>query len=54
MRDELILALDLYFADGRKAKRGSCENLSNLLRAIPVEPELADNPKFRNWTSVYA
>ena len=54
MRDELILALDLYFVDGRKAKRGPCEDLSAVLRSIPVEPELADDPKFRNWRGVYA
>lgn len=54
MRDELILALDLYFQDGRKARKASCEGLSEILRSIPVEPELAEDPKFRNWKGVYA
>lgn len=54
MPDELILALDLYFGDGRKAKRSSCEELSLVLRSIPVEPELAENPTFRNRKGVYA
>jgi 5-methylcytosine-specific restriction protein A len=54
MRDELILALDLYFQDGRKARKASCEGLSEILRSIPVEPELAEDPKFRNWKAVYA
>lgn len=48
MRDELILALDLYLREGPSASLKSREELSASLRAIPVEPELCANPKFRS------
>lgn len=52
MRDELILALDLYLREGRGASLGSREELSEALRSIPVEPELCDDPKFRSAQSI--
>ncbi|MEA2332471.1 MAG: 5-methylcytosine-specific restriction enzyme [Thermoleophilaceae bacterium] len=52
LRDELILALDLYQREGRNPSAPAVEELSNLLRAIPVEPELASEPTFRNLAGV--
>ncbi len=52
MRDELILALDLYIREGQSASLASREELSAVLRAIPVEPELCDEPKFRSPQSI--
>jgi 5-methylcytosine-specific restriction protein A len=52
LRDELILALDLYRREGRSPTHDSVEALSRLLRAIPIEPELAQNPSFRNFAAV--
>lgn len=52
LRDELILALDLYRAEGRTPPRESVEQLSDLLRSIPIEPELAASPRFRNTAGV--
>jgi 5-methylcytosine-specific restriction protein A len=48
MRDELILALELYDREGPNPSSAAKEELSAVLRAIPVEPELADDPRFRN------
>lgn len=53
MRDELILALDLYRREGRNPPQPAIDELSTLLRAMPIEPELADDPKFRNPNAVY-
>jgi 5-methylcytosine-specific restriction protein A len=52
LRDELILALDLYMSEGHTAPRASRQALSDLLRAFPVEPELAIDPQFRSLASV--
>jgi 5-methylcytosine-specific restriction protein A len=54
MRDELILALDLYFTDGGHYYSASMNELSQVLRAIPVEPENASDPGFRGEKSVMA
>lgn len=50
--DELILALDLYFQRGPNPGAEAAQELSEALRAIPVEPELTANPKFRSPQSV--
>jgi 5-methylcytosine-specific restriction enzyme A len=52
MRDELILALELYDREGPNPSGTAKEELSTVLRSIPVEPELADNPRFRNRPGV--
>jgi 5-methylcytosine-specific restriction protein A len=52
LRDELILALDLYMREGRNPSGASKDELSATLRSIPIEPELAENPKFRNRPGV--
>ena len=41
LRDELILALDLYYREGPNAAQSSLDELSDTLRAIPIEPHLA-------------
>jgi 5-methylcytosine-specific restriction protein A len=52
LRDELILALDLYRREGRNPSEGSVQELSAVLRSIPIEPQLAAEPRFRNPTGV--
>jgi len=52
LRDELILALDLYLREGHTAPLAARQALSDLLRAFPVEPELAADPQFRSLASV--
>jgi 5-methylcytosine-specific restriction protein A len=52
LRDELILALDLYMRDGAGAPLASREELSATLRAFPIEAHLASNPTFRSLASV--
>lgn len=52
MRDELILALALYDREGPNPSGVGKEELSAILRSIPVEPELADDPRFRNRPGV--
>jgi hypothetical protein len=52
MRDELILAMDLYRREGTRASRASRQALSDLLRTIPVERHLADDPTFRSRAAV--
>jgi 5-methylcytosine-specific restriction protein A len=52
LRDELILALDLYRQHGRHVPRAELEALSLLLRTMPVERELAHDPTFRNPNAV--
>lgn len=54
MRDELILALDLYIREGRNPSPESINELSKVLRSIPVEIHLAEDPSFRNQKSVHA
>jgi 5-methylcytosine-specific restriction protein A len=51
IRDELVLALELYLRDG-VVNLVACEPLSAELRAFPLEEHLADNPSFRNPDSV--
>jgi 5-methylcytosine-specific restriction enzyme A len=53
LRDELVLALDLYRRHGRNPSRPEVDELSRLLRAMPIEQHLADDPKFRNPAAVY-
>lgn len=52
MRDEIILALDLYRIEGRNPSTSGVEELSQDLRAIPIEAHLAANLRFRNASSV--
>src|SRR5437764_4861698 len=52
LRDESMLALDLYFREGANAPRASTDELSRILRAFPIEAELAANPSFRSEASV--
>jgi 5-methylcytosine-specific restriction protein A len=52
LRDELILALDLYLRDGVGASAQSITALSKTLRAFPIEPELAASLTFRSPASV--
>ena len=49
----MILALDLYRREGRNPPVSAIEEVSQQLRAFPIERHLADNPKFRNPTGVY-
>jgi 5-methylcytosine-specific restriction protein A len=52
LRDERILALDLYVREGASPPRASTQKLSELLRAIPIEQELAASPSFRSRAAV--
>lgn len=52
LNDELILCLDLYRREGYSASAESMRELSQLLRSIPIEPELTENPSFRSQSSV--
>ena len=52
LRDELILALDLYAREGATASTKSVRELSTLLRAFPIESELASDATFRSPASV--
>jgi 5-methylcytosine-specific restriction protein A len=52
LRDELILALELYRRDGRNPAAAAVRDLSELLRLIPIEPELAQSASFRNPRAV--
>jgi 5-methylcytosine-specific restriction protein A len=52
LRDELILALDLYRQLGPNPPRRVRAELSTLLRSIPIEVELSDDPSFRSVASV--
>jgi 5-methylcytosine-specific restriction protein A len=52
MRDELILALDLYFQKGRNPGAAAAQELSDVLRAIPVEQQLTQDPRFRSRQSI--
>jgi 5-methylcytosine-specific restriction protein A len=53
IRDELIVALDLYRREGRNPSPAALEEVSDQLRSIPVEQGWARDPKFRNPTGVY-
>ena len=52
LRDESILALHLYLTEGKNAALTSRQSLSDLLRSIPIEEELAADPNFRGVNSV--
>src|SRR5438067_1116070 len=52
LRDELILALDLYVREGPAPPVATRQAVSDLLRAIPIEPELTADPTFRSRQSV--
>lgn len=52
LRDELILALDLYLKVGRNPGLSDAEELSQVLRSIPIEAHLAEDPGFRNSAAV--
>ena len=53
LRDELLLALDLYRRGGRNPSKTEVQKVSALLRAIPIEQDLAADAKFRNPAAVY-
>lgn len=53
LRDELILALDLYRRAGRKPSLPQLDELSATLRSMPIERELALDPAFRGRDSVH-
>jgi hypothetical protein len=52
MRDEVIVALDLYFREGKNPHMNSCAEVSSILRSIPIEEENLSDPKFRSPKSV--
>jgi len=52
LRDEILLALDLYFREGPNAPRTSTDGLSRTLRAFPIEAELAADASFRSEASI--
>jgi 5-methylcytosine-specific restriction protein A len=52
LRDEIILALDLYRREGRNPSGESVTELSRQLRSIPLEKHLADDAHFRNAAAV--
>jgi hypothetical protein len=52
LRDELVLALDLYVREGVGASANAVQDLSHLLRAYPVEQNLATDPRFRSTGAV--
>jgi 5-methylcytosine-specific restriction protein A len=52
LRDEQILALDLYFSEGPNGSSDSIQSLSDTLRQFPIERHLADDVTFRSTASV--
>ena len=55
-RDELILALDLYFRhrpDTIGKKHPEVAALSELLNKLPIHPDRPDTAKFRNVNGTY-
>jgi 5-methylcytosine-specific restriction protein A len=52
LRDELILALDLYTLKGPRVSNAAADELSTILRSIPIDVHLTSNPKFRNRGAV--
>jgi hypothetical protein len=52
LRDEIIVALDLYRREGRNPSEEGVAKVSDLLRSIPIESHLGTDPKFRNRTGV--
>ena len=53
LRDELILALNLYRRSGQKPSLSELDELSDTLRSMPIESGLAADPSFRGRDSVY-
>jgi hypothetical protein len=51
IRDEVVLAMELYLRDG-VVSLGACRPLSLELRGVPIEGELAADPSFRNAQAV--
>jgi hypothetical protein len=54
LRDEVILALalDLYRREGCSPATAAIAEVSEQLRAIPIEQRHAADPQFRNFSSV--
>lgn len=52
LRDELVLTLDLYRREDRDPSTEAASEVSELLRSMPIERHLADDPQFRNVTGV--
>lgn len=52
MRDELVLALDLYRREGRNPSHKALAEVQAQLHAFPVEAELANDHSFRTLASV--
>lgn len=52
LRDEIIVALDLYRHEGRNPSDEGVAQVSDFLRSIPIESHLARSLKFRNRTGV--
>jgi 5-methylcytosine-specific restriction protein A len=52
MRDEVIVALDLYLREGKNPHMALCAEVSSVLRSIPIEAENRSDPKFRSPKSV--
>ncbi len=48
----MILALDLYVREGPRISTASADELSAVLRSIPIDIHLAVDPKFRNRGAV--
>lgn len=52
MRDEVILALDLYVREDGNPGTAACVELSSILRSIPIGMENLSDPAFRGPESV--
>src|SRR5581483_11692990 len=52
LRDEIILALDLYMTEGPNASAASLKGLSDTLRSIPIEESFSPDSAFRSSASV--
>jgi 5-methylcytosine-specific restriction enzyme A len=52
LRDEVIVALDLYLREGKNPRMESCAEVSSILRAIPIETDNLSDSKFRSPKSV--
>jgi 5-methylcytosine-specific restriction enzyme A len=55
-RDELILALDLYFEhkpNSISARHPAVQELSDLLNRLPIHGDVSEFPQFRNPNGVY-
>jgi 5-methylcytosine-specific restriction protein A len=52
MRDEVIVALDLYLREGKNPHMSHCAQVSDVLRSIPIEADNRSDPRFRSPKSV--